>query len=202
MSQRQIDFIRHGMPEGGRCYRGSGVDDVLSEAGWSQMWQAVGEVAHWRQIVTSPMRRCREFAQALGQRHGLPVTVEKGFAEVGFGDWEGLAPDEIQDRQPKLWRDFHRDPVRCRPCGAEDLHDFGRRVALAFERLLHQPEAHDILVIAHAGVIRAVLGHVLQAAPEAWYRVQVDNAGISRFQQDQQGVRLIFHNRTAIQAFD
>jgi broad specificity phosphatase PhoE len=70
----QIDFIRHGEPLGGKCYRGQ-IDDPLSATGWQQMWQALGDAAPWQQIVTSPLSRCQAFAAALAERHGLPMTI-------------------------------------------------------------------------------------------------------------------------------
>ena len=38
-----VDLIRHGEPAGGQRYRGHRVDDPLTEKGWSQMWNSVGE---------------------------------------------------------------------------------------------------------------------------------------------------------------
>ena len=55
-----------------------------------------------------------------------------------------------------------------------------------------------MLVVAHAGVIRAALGHVLQAPPAAWYRVKVDNAGLSRFAREGEITQLHFHNRPGL----
>ena len=105
----------------------------------------------------------------------------------------------IQQNDPRLWRAFHIDPVRCRPQGAEDLQLFGRRVARAMQNLL-ELEAARILVVAHAGVIRAALGHVMQSPPDAWYRVAVDHAGLTRFQYTDQGWKLVFHNRSGLTA--
>ncbi|MEW6253578.1 MAG: histidine phosphatase family protein, partial [Planctomycetota bacterium] len=59
-----IDLMRHGEPVGGRRYRGQ-VDDPLSEKGWAQMRAAVGEAAPWHHVVSSPLLRCREFAETL-----------------------------------------------------------------------------------------------------------------------------------------
>ncbi len=191
-----LDFLRHGEPEGGRRYRGSRIDDPLSERGWQQMWQAVGEHRHWDLVVSSPLQRCLAFARALGERHALPpVMVEPDFREVGFGRWEGLSPEEVQRQDPDGYQAFYRDPVHCRPDGAEDLLRFGRRVAQGYQRLTEKHPGQRVLVVAHAGVIRAVLGHVLQAPAVAWYRVKVDNAGISRFIHQSGRDQLLFHNR-------
>ncbi len=189
-----LDFIRHGEPEGGRLYRGAAIDDPLSEKGWRQMWQAVGENCVWDQLVSSPLQRCHAFALALGEKHGLPVSVEQDFREVGFGSWEGRSPMAIQQQAPEEYAAFYADPVNNRPPGAEDLLDFGRRVARAMEHTASTHAGKRVLVVAHAGVIRAALGHVLQAPPAAWYRAKVDNAGLSRFARDEKGWQLIGHN--------
>ena len=190
-----MDFIRHGEPEGGSLYRGSSIDDPLSEKGWRQMWRAVGEDSHWDRLISSPLLRCKAFAQALAKRHGLPLTLEQDFREVGFGAWEGSSSSEIRATRPEEYQRFLADPVRQRPENAEDLHAFRQRVAAALTRVADEHRGKRILVIAHAGVVRAALGHVLQAPASAWYRVKVDNAGISRFMFDDGLAQLVFHNR-------
>ena len=133
MTDTLIDLIRHGTPEGGRAYRGHGIDDLLSEKGWAQMWAAVGgeaaESVPWTRIVSSPLARCSAFAEALGARHGLPVAVDTRFREVGFGRWEGRTPDQIQRDSPDEYAAFFADPVRNRPPAAEPLEAFVARHA-------------------------------------------------------------------------
>lgn len=94
-ANRVIDLLRHGDPVGGRAYRGNRINDPLSEKGWQQMWAAIPSEVQWQHIVTSPLSRCHEFSAALAEKFDLPLTVEKDFREVGFGDWEGRTPDEI-----------------------------------------------------------------------------------------------------------
>jgi len=189
-----LDFIRHGEPEGGRLFRGAAIDDPLSEKGWRQMWQAVGQQNHWDRIISSPLKRCHDFALALGEKHQLPATTAQDFREVGFGSWEGRSPTAIQESKPEEYAAFYADPVHNRPLGAEDLLAFGVRVADAFDASAKKFTGQRILIVAHAGVIRAALGHVMQAPPAAWYRVKVNNAGISRFVLDERGRQLVFHN--------
>lgn len=198
MSETIIDILRHGKPEGGRLYRGAAIDNPLSGQGWDQMWRAVGDKCHWNRIVSSPLQRCLAFAESLAEKHQLPLSVVNNFREVGFGSWEGRRPDQIQASEPDAYAAFYRDPVNCRPTGAEPLVQFGRRVADALEGLIKQHPGEHLLVVAHAGVIRAALGHVMQSPPAAWYRVKVDNAALTRFQKSGLGYQLIFHNRRRI----
>jgi broad specificity phosphatase PhoE len=190
-----IDFIRHGEPEGGRRYRGNAVDDALTENGWQQMWRSVGDFAAWEVVVTSPMQRCSAFAGALAEKIDRSVHVDPRFREVGMGSWEGLSPQEIIERDPESYAAFYRDPVNNRPEGCEPLHDFGKRIAEAFGSVLQSYSGRHILIVTHAGVIRAALGYVLQSDPQAWYRVRIDNAGATRFRYDEYGCKLDFHNR-------
>ena len=198
MKETLVDFLRHGEPVGGRRYRGDGVDDPLSEKGWQQMWAAVGDPVPWQRVVSSPLQRCQAFAVALAEKHRLPLSVEQRFREVGQGVWEGLTPDEILQRDPDAYAAFHNDPRRNRPPGAEPLEAFGQRVAEALEELFSDRPGEHLLVVAHAGVIRAALGYVLQSDPVAWYRTRIDNAALTRFRRGPYGNKLEFHNRPSL----
>lgn len=180
-----IDLLRHGEPVGGRRYRGQ-LDDALSERGWEQMWQAVGEHNEWQQIVTSPLQRCHAFAKALGERNGMPVQDDPRLAEVGFGDWEGKTRAELEALLPGQVSRFYQDPVGNRPRGAEPLDDFVARVAAGFDAVLNTYRGQSVLVVAHAGVIRAILSHILSMPPQAMYRINVANAGMTRIKTERE----------------
>lgn len=179
MVNRTIDLIRHGEPVGGRKYRGQ-IDDPLSEKGWEQMWRSVGDFQDWQQIVSSPLQRCAAFAQALGERHATPVAYDERFKEVGFGVWEGKTAQQLQAQDEHCVARFLADPVAHRPEGAEPLATFQHRVAQAWQDVsIHYPQ-QNVLVVAHAGVIRAVIAHLLDAPVAAMYRIGVSNASITR----------------------
>lgn len=174
-----IDLIRHGEPVGGRRYRGQ-IDDPLSDRGWQQMWSAVAGQQPWDVIVTSTLARCREFARALGQRHGVEVIEEARLVEIGFGEWEGHTAAEICRDAPDRLDRFYHDPVAARPAGAEKLSDFSARVAAAWSTVQQDGADRHVLVVTHAGVIRAITAHVLGMPIQHMFRLQVSNAGISR----------------------
>lgn len=190
-----VDFLRHGEPVGGKRYRGNGVDDPLSDLGWQQMWAAVGPFRGWDCIVSSPMRRCLEFAEALAAEAGREVVVEEGLREVGFGGWEGRTSEQILLEDPQGFEAFYQDPVRYRPAGAEPLGDFLGRVALAFDRIVAEHAGQHLLVVAHAGVIRAAVAKVLCSPPERLYRMVIPYAGMTRFRSA--GGRLLLEHHGA-----
>jgi alpha-ribazole phosphatase len=189
-----IDLIRHGDPVGGRAYRGHNIDDPLSDNGWQQMWQAVGEHAPWSQIISSPLLRCCDFANALAAKHGISVETDDRLKEVGFGEWEGKTPEQLKLERLEEYEAFYNDPVNARPAGAEALHSFIQRVTEAYGESIVRHRGQHILIVAHAGVIRAVIAHVLQAAPLGMYRIKVHNAGITRIRSTENGDMLEYHN--------
>ena len=192
----RIELLRHGEPVGGSRYRGQ-LDDALSEKGWEQMWRAIGPDPEWQQIVTSPLLRCRAFANALGERVGLPVQPEPRFREIGFGDWEGKTRDELERLIPGQVVRFYQDPVNHRPPGAEPLDAFCARVHAGFTDLVERYAGQSLLVVAHAGVIRAILAQVLGMPAAGMYRIHVANAARSRIRSDGLGgFRLIAHGIT------
>ncbi len=189
-----VDLLRHGEPVGGRRYRGQ-LDDPLSDKGWQQMASAVNGQHSWHQIVTSPLRRCREFAASLGEILNIPVQDEERFKEIGFGIWEGRTRDELQNSDPELLTRYFHDPITYRPEGAEDSSDFVKRVTDGWQGLLGNYHGRHVLVVAHAGVIRAVIGHVLEMPVANMFRLQVDNATFSRIRiEEARPPTLVIHN--------
>lgn len=186
MQYTLIDMLRHGEPVGGRHYRGQ-IDDPLSEKGWRQMRAATSGERPWTAIVSSPLARCRAFAEELAVETGLPLSFDERLKEVGFGEWEGKTPDEIKAISPNAVFAFKCDPVGNRPNGAEELADFYARVTAAFESVLAQHAGGHVLIVAHAGVIRMAMCRVLGMAPERAYHIQVGSAGLARFRVEQKG---------------
>ncbi|WP_461572690.1 histidine phosphatase family protein [Sulfuricaulis sp.] len=191
-----LDLMRHGEPVGGRKYRGQ-TDDPLSETGWAQMRQAVGDHCPWQAVISSPLLRCSEFARELAARHGLPLKLEPRLVEVGFGSWEGRTADELNIESPGILHQFRADPITHAPSGAEPLSEFHRRIHAAWKDVLASYGGKHVLVVAHAGVIRMMVALVLDTPLQNIFRLQVSSAGITRLRVEQDGDRLfpqlLFH---------
>jgi len=187
-----LDFLRHGEPVGGRRYRGQ-VDDPLSEKGWAQMDATVGEWMPWTRIISSPLMRCRAFAETLAERHDLPLAFDERLKEVGFGVWEGKSAAEIEQEAPGSLARFRNDPVNDRPDGAEPLAVFHARVAAALDDLLAQHADQHVLLVGHAGVIRMAFVWALHVPLAHAYRIEVASAGLTRLRFEDGRASLVFH---------
>ena len=188
-----VEFIRHGEPVGGSRYRGHGIDDPLSERGWGQMWRSVGNADYWDIILTSPLARCADFAHRLGEERKIPVRILDDLREIGFGAWEGMTKEEVLDSRPEEFHKFYEDPIAHPPENAEKVENFFTRISLIYEIFLEKYSGKRILVVAHAGVIRAALMHAIGAGPGQMYNVEIRNGMISRvrYRSGRTGLELI-----------
>lgn len=185
MTTTVIDLIRHGEPEGGQMFRGS-KDDPLSDTGWQQMIAAIAEGDRWDAIVSSPMKRCRRFAQQLAEEHRIPLHIEEDLREIGFGEWEGLTAEQIQEHYGDHLNHFWQDPINFLPPGGEAVTDFYQRTIDGFDRWQQTLAGKRVLVVCHGGVIRMVLANVLGIPLEKSFTgFAVPYACRSRIQVDQ-----------------
>lgn len=174
-----IDIIRHGEPVGGRRYRGYNVDDPLTEKGWTQMRAAVPNTPQWQHIVSSPLKRCLEFSQELANDLQISFSINDNMKEIGFGDWEGKTPEDILAEDSEALNHFYKDPVNHRPKGAEPLNSFSQRVWAAYQSILEQHQGKHVLVVAHAGVARAITANILKMSLDDVYsRLKIEYGAI------------------------
>lgn len=175
-----IDLLRHGEPEGGSRYRGHSIDDPLTDKGWRQMWRGVGSADSWDMILSSPLRRCSEFAEALGERREIPVVINEQLKEIGFGDWEGQTKQQLRQERLDEFKAFYADPLHNTPPGAEPLGDFFQRISALIDLLGAHHAGRRLLLVTHAGVTRAALTHAIGADVACMYRLNITNGGLSR----------------------
>ncbi|MCB1845112.1 MAG: histidine phosphatase family protein, partial [Halioglobus sp.] len=120
-----IDLLRHGECQGGEIYRGT-TDVLLTDRGWQQMESSLHvDIAHaetpWDRIISSPLQRCRRFAEAKGQALSIPVDCHEGFREMDFGEWEGRPIEEVHRDDAEAVTRFYQDPATVAPPGGESM---------------------------------------------------------------------------------
>jgi len=174
-----IDIIRHGEPVGGRRYRGYNIDDPLTKKGWAQMRATVPESPQWQHIISSPLKRCLEFSEELANDLQVPFSIVDNMKEIGFGEWEGKTPEDILAQDSEALNHFYQDPVHNRPNGAEPLDTFSERVWNAYLDIVNEHNGKHILIVAHAGVARAITANILKMSLDDVYsRLKIEYGAI------------------------
>jgi len=192
-----IDLIRHGETISGSCYLGS-TDSILSEKGWQQMRGAALGQAPWDTIISSPLKRCKDYAEELSSVNNIPLTIEKSIQEINFGTFEGQTAKQLMQQNPEALKQFWADPVKNTPPNGEHYTVFKNRVLTAWQSILINIINKHVCMVTHAGVIRTIVQHVLGMPDTNLFRLDIKHGGITRIELNGNATeavpRLIFLN--------
>ncbi|MFE1930137.1 bifunctional RNase H/acid phosphatase [Streptomyces sp. NPDC059474] len=178
-------LLRHGetplTPE--KRFSGSGgTDPGLSDVGRHQAERVAAALAARgtiQAIVTSPLRRCRETADAVARRLGLDVRVEEGLRETDFGAWEGLTFAEVKERYPDDLEAWLASTKVAPTGGGESFATVTRRAALARDKLIARYTGRTVLLVTHVTPIKTLVRLALGAPPETLFRMELSAASLS-----------------------
>jgi probable phosphomutase (TIGR03848 family) len=135
-------------------------------------------------VVTSPLERCVETAQAVLTGRSLVSSIEPRLAEVRYGDWTGKPLKDLV-KQP-LWRVVQAHPSAAVFPGAE-----GEALAGAQSRAVSAVREWDARIAASAGpdavwlacshgdIIKAILADALGLHLDLFQRIVVDPCSVS-----------------------
>lgn len=177
-----VTVLRHGQVAGQPyVYRGA-LDERMTQHGMQQAravltrLAARNTTAAFDRIASSPARRCLEFARAFADESETALQVLDDMREMAFGDWEGLTPDAAAQRDPHLHALFRATAGNVAPPGGETTLQLQERVAAAWDTWLHGSTGGQRLLVTHAGVMRALLMHLI-GLPHAYaYRLALPEA--------------------------
>lgn len=125
-------------------------------------------------IFSSPLQRCLQLAKRLS----TSVISDERLLEVNFGDWEGRRFEDIDADILLHWtNNFVHSP----PPNGECFSDLCQRVGDFWQALLTH-NAAQVLIITHAGVIRALLTHILHLPPANAFHFQIDAGSVHKLQ--------------------
>ena len=194
IERTRIDILRHGACQGGEIFRGS-TDVELSEEGWQQM-TAAAEGLIWDRIICSPLKRCRLFAEQLGQKLEIPVAIDSRWREFDFGVWEGRDRAEVWRESADDLKQFFTDPESFTPQGGDSYQSVMERLTAAWNDLTAQHQGENILLVSHGGIIRAHYTMALGLPGTAFGTLDVPYACLTRWHHhgDKYPSQLVFHN--------
>ena len=157
-------FVRHGETDWNRELRFQGQKDVeLNALGRRQAARngralaGILRAGEWR-FVASPLGRSLETMRILLEAAGQPTgtfATDPALLEANYGEWEGRTLAEIATGDPEAARAREADKWGYVPPAGESYAMVSDRVA-SWLKTLEAPT----LVVAHGGVLRALLYHL------------------------------------------
>jgi broad specificity phosphatase PhoE len=155
----QIYLVRHGQTDWNRAQRlQGGIDTVLNPIGVAQA-DAIADRLRpltGALVVTSPLARARQTANAIVTRNRWALAVDARLAEIDHGGWSGLTHAAIERACPGAIASGQLRPEAVDLSGGEPLIGAYRRASGALRRLLSASPSEPVVVVSH-GVINALL---------------------------------------------
>lgn len=180
-----MDILRHGECEGGEIFRGTtdvsttakGFDNMAASCDKAQMQQD----APWDVIVSSPLKRCRQFAEKYTAERSIQLSIEPLIAEMSFGNWEGKKIKWVWENYPSEMAAWTESPGEFMPPNGESVMSLHDRAQSVFDILLERYRSKRILLVTHGGFIRVFMAHLLDMPLSSLNRFDVPYASMSRF---------------------
>lgn len=173
------------------------LDVGLDERGRSQAARLAAALGRpGVRVVSSPLRRARDTAEAIAGAAGVRVEVDERWVEIDYGPYDGTPLAAVPS---ELWQRWRTDPDFA-PEGGESLAAVGRRVAAACEALASEADGdagRDVVVVSHVSPIKAAVVWALGAATPAVWRMFVAVASVTRIALTDRGPVLHSFNETA-----
>jgi alpha-ribazole phosphatase len=179
----KIYLIRHGETDSNLSHRFQGQMDLpLNGAGLAQARSMAAYMADKKidAIYCSNMLRARMTAAELAMPRYLAYRPLDSLKEVSFGDWEGLAYDEIRQRWPEEMDAFLHRPAEWIPPHGETFAAALERCRAAYAQIFAE-QGHDknIAIVSHGGIIRLQLCLALGMPLNNLWKLSVYNVSVS-----------------------
>jgi probable phosphoglycerate mutase len=176
-------LIRHSEPDPGRDV----LDPPLTDHGRrlaaaTGQWLAGEGIAC---VYSSSTRRALETAALIAGSVGAPVVQRDGLAEFGAGQ-EYVPVEELRRTGDARWTAMAAGDLAV---FGTDAETFRAEVSAAVGAIANAHPGQTVAVVAHAGVINAYLGDMLDIDRLLW--VELDYAAICRVAVSRSGVRSV-----------
>lgn len=136
-------------------------ESSLTEKGITQALQLGKRLEKTRLdiVYSSSSQRALSTAKLIVGKRNLPIIEVGDLTELNFGIWEGLKYEEIQSKYAEQYQAFWNTPHLLKDFPGETFDHFKTRVVGAIQRIIAENEGRDVLIVAHAVVLKFLLNH-------------------------------------------
>ncbi len=151
-------------------------------------------------LFSSPLSRARETAELISESHSIPIRFEPNFKEMDLGHMAGMSRQEIFKHYGEIVRSRPYPKMEFGYAKGETPEQLHARVSAALEKNILLPfhrEDVNVVLVAHGGVICAILLHLLGLIFDGYLTFFVDFTGISKIDDRHGRPRIRYINDTS-----
>jgi 2,3-bisphosphoglycerate-dependent phosphoglycerate mutase len=138
-------------------------------------------------ILSSPLRRARETAAAIGRALGLDVEVVDGLMEYDAQSDFYIPVEELRETRDHHWTAMIEG--RWDELGGEPPHEFRARIVPCVDAIIERFPGGRVAAVCHGGVINVYLAALLGLDRHLWFHPEYTS--ISRIAAARTGERSV-----------
>lgn len=177
-----IYLVRHGETAWNAGGKFQGHSDIpLTERGREQARTLAARLSSLKidAFYSSDLSRARETAEILAEPHQGTVYYLPELREINFGQWEGLTFKEIAEAYGELSTQWWTTPLTTQIPAGERLQQVVDRCTRAITDILNRHAGETVVVAAHGGVIRIIVGIALGLDLNFFWKLRLDNVSLT-----------------------
>jgi broad specificity phosphatase PhoE len=179
---KTLHFVRHGESEWHKENRYAGHTDIkLTAEGRAQAELLVPWASDVQpsSIYSSDLRRAIESARPMADHLGVNLVIDSRLREVNFGAIEGLTPEEMQNRYPKLREDFLNKPADTKMPGGESGREALARAFPMIDEIIKSKDIGEVIIVCHGTLMRLISCKLLDIDVNEYRRTfpKISNVG-------------------------
>ena len=127
--------------------------------------------------------------------HESEIVVTSQLREIDLGDWDGELVKDVKTYFPDAWEERGRHMASFRTPNGESFQDLHERAIPVFRKIAEEGQG-NVLVVAHAGVNRIILCHVLKKPIQELFSIPQDYAALNRIGRRKGSFQVLSMNET------
>lgn len=182
----EIYLIRHTTPdiEKGICY---GQSDLSLHTNYAKEFNLIKSKIPIREplkVISSPLKRCTLLAKQFSDH----IFLDARLKELNFGDWEMKPWNAIPENEINPWM---TDFVNVVVPNGESYTQLALRVKTCFDDILVSEGHKNLIIVSHAGPIRAFLATLLNVDLKDSFNIKINYGDIFYLKKKQDTFHLI-----------
>ncbi len=195
----EIILVRHGETEWNvsEVFRGR-IDIELNETGRRQAELLAEYLSGFKldAIYSSPLRRALATAEMIARYHKLGIEITPGLIDFDYGEWQGLAHQEVRERYTELYAQWLNNPHQVTMPSGESLSDVSQRaIGVVNEAVARYRDT--VVLVSHRVVNKVLICALLGLDNSHFWNIRQDTCGTTTFAYENERFILTEHNNTS-----
>jgi 2,3-bisphosphoglycerate-dependent phosphoglycerate mutase len=203
-----IIFMRHGQANNNvkKLLVGRNLESHLTDLGRDQVINTSQILAtiDIHKIYSSPVIRTVETAEIVSNIIDIPFEKDERLFEIELGKLVGMYYEDLINKHGNLFVKFYCDNDDENSLLEFEVESFGavkKRISELLKEVVIKHKDENVLLVSHLDPIKAAISLIMNIKPSSVYNIQIPNASLNIFKNNNNVISLCCINMMDIRSF-